>query len=56
MNEVKAVALIQRSLLVKSVLLSVLTFGIVLGNPALHLLQAGAHKICQLSGTHHPIC
>lgn len=52
MNEAKALAFIQRSLLVKSILLSLLVFGIVAANPAVHLLQASAHKICEISGEH----
>lgn len=49
MNEEKLLSITTKSLFLKTTLLSVAVFGIVLANPVTGAVQSGAHKICQLS-------
>lgn len=49
MNEERLLSIIKKSLFLKSMLLSVAVFGIVLANPVTGAVLSGAHRICQLS-------
>lgn len=47
LREERVVSFVQKGLLIKSILLSVLVFGIVFSHPAVNLLQVGAHQVCR---------
>jgi hypothetical protein len=56
MREERLVSVVQKGLLIKSILLSVLVFGIVFSHPAVNLLQVGAHQVCQWTAKHAQHC
>lgn len=49
MKDEKLLSITQKSLFLKSALLSMAVIGIVLAQPVTSAVQSGAHRICQLS-------
>lgn len=49
MNEEKMLSITKKGLFLKSILLSVAVFGVVLAHPVTGALLSGAHKVCQVS-------
>jgi len=56
MREERLVSYVQKGLLIKSILLSVLVLGIVFSHPAVNLLQLGAHQVCEWTVKHDRPC
>ena len=47
MNEERMLSITKKSLFLKSMLLSVAVFGVVLAHPLTGAVMSGAHKVCQ---------